>query len=57
MIPDPANALNTIQDRYTSGTLNGCLKFTGTLYDPYKGWTCVNLPATEASTLAWQLLV
>lgn len=57
MIESPAGSGIFIQDTYTTGTLTGCKKYTGTTYVQYKNWTCVNLPATEAGSQAWQLLV
>ena len=31
-------------------TTAGYLQFTGVAYDPFSGWTCVNLPPTETGT-------
>ena len=53
MIESPVGSGIFIQDTYTTGTLSGCKKYTGTVYNQYKGWTCVNLPVTEAGTNAW----
>lgn len=37
-------------------TAAGYKSYTGVAYNPYSGWTCVNLPVTETGTQAWQLL-